>query len=53
MKDKYLGIGLLVTIGILFFAAFFAPEDGLLQTIVGFGIMLFGVWSGIRLAGKE
>ena len=53
MKNEYLGWGLLATIGITVYSALFSPDSEGLQTLVGFGLMFFGIWGGIRLIGKE
>jgi len=54
MKNKTLGIGLIISLGISLFTIIF--ENVLdfytveaLYTIAGLGFLFFGIWGGIRL----
>ena len=49
MKNEYLGWGLLATVAITLYGVFIAPENGGLQTLMGFGFLFFGIWGGLRL----
>lgn len=54
MTNKTLAIGIFISLGLSIFTAFlgssmtYGLQDGL-YTIAGFGLLLFGIWGGVRL----
>lgn len=53
MKNKTLGIGLLISLGVALFAAIIESQSAdlgsFLYTVSGIGILFFGIWGGIVL----